>query len=344
MSGSVDAQEAQPSADTSSLATLIGQDELCIEVYRLVITQPRWGMAEIAQELRVGELKIRAALNKLAELSMLYQSEGTKNVVAVHPDVGLASYIHRREMEIHAQQMELASVRAAAAELAGTYAVQRAQLGNMGLERLEGVNEVRARLSGLARQATSELLALMPGGAQSQEALEASRPLDEESLKAGVSLRTLYLDSVRNDRATTEYAQWLSELGGEIRTAPSLPLRMLITDRSVALLPIDPEDTRAGAVVVEAPGVLAGLLALFELLWERATPFGTQRPNESDAPTPQELALLQLVSQGHTDEVASRKLGLSLRTTRRLMAAITTKLGARSRLEVGILAARAGWV
>jgi len=336
---------ASSALKNSSLASLIGQDELCVEVYRLLIMHPRWGVAEIARELRAGQSEIRAALDKLAELSMLYPTGESLGVAAIHPEVGLAGYIHRREMEIHAQQVELASVQAATAELAAAYAAQRAQHGTMSLERLESVDEVRVRLSELARDASHELLAFMPGGAQSQEALDASRPLDEESLAAGVTLRTLYLDSVRNDRATTEYARWLSERGGQVRTVPSLPLRMLIADRSVALLPIDPEDTRAGAVVMQAPGVVTALLVLFDLVWDQATPFGAERPNSSeDEPVPQEITLLKLLAQGHTDEVAARKLGLSLRTTRRLMASITAKLGARSRFEAGVLAAQAGWL
>ncbi|MET9434111.1 helix-turn-helix transcriptional regulator [Streptomyces sp. NPDC006551] len=330
--------------DFSSLAALIGQDEICVDVYRLVITEPGWGLAEIAKELEVEEAAVRECLDRLAELSMLYPTKDATDVAPISPEVGLAAYIHRRETDIHSQQLELAAVRAATAELTAMYASQRARHGNVGLEQLEGVNEVRARLSELARHAGSEILAFMPGGAQSPEALEASRPLDEQSLSAGVKLRTIYLDSVRNCRATTEYARWLSELGGEIRTMPSLPLRMLIADRSVALLPVSPDDTRAGAVILRAPGVVTALLALFEMVWERATPLhGESRP-AVDAPSEQEIELLRLLQNGHTDEVAARKLGLSLRTARRMMSAISARLGARSRFETGVLAERAGWL
>ncbi|WP_329283078.1 helix-turn-helix transcriptional regulator [Streptomyces sp. NBC_01451] len=306
--------------------------------------RPHWGVAEIAQELGVGAAEVRTALGKLADLSMLGPADETDDVVAVHPEVGLASYIHRREVEIRAQQMELASMRAVTSDLAAVFAAQRTRHENAGLERLEGVSSVRNRLSELSRQATSELLAFMPGGSPGREALEASRPLDEKSLASGVTLRTVYLDGVRDDRATTEYARRLSELGGEIRTAPSLPLRMLIADRSAALLPIDPEDTRAGAVVVHAPGVLSALVSLFDMVWDRASPLGVRRANAAEDPTPQEVTLLKLLAQGQTDDVASRKLGLSLRTTRRLMAGITAKLGARSRFETAVLATRAGWL
>ncbi|MFD9032402.1 helix-turn-helix transcriptional regulator [Streptomyces sp. NPDC059567] len=334
----------RPGTDFSSLAALIGQDETCVDVYRLVISEPRWGLTEIAGELHVEEAAVRGCLDKLAELSMLYPTKDATDVAPISPEVGLAAHIHRRETEIHSQQLELAAMRAATAELTAIYASQRGRHNNVGLEQLEGVNEVRARLSELARHATTEILAFMPGGAQSPEALEASRPLDEQTLAAGVRLRTIYLDSVRNDRATTEYARWLAELGGEIRTMPSLPLRMLIADRSVALLPVSPEDTRAGAVILRAPGVVTALLALFEMVWERATPLhGRSRP-VADAPSEQEIELLRLLQKGHTDEVAARKLGLSLRTTRRMMSGISHRLGARSRFETGVLAERAGWL
>ncbi|WP_405879923.1 helix-turn-helix transcriptional regulator [Streptomyces sp. NBC_01136] len=315
-----------------------------MDVYRLVIAEPGWGVTEIARGLGLTEPEVRSELDRLARLSLLHCAGGAADVAAISPDVGLAAHIWRRESEILGQQRELAAMQAYSAELTAVYAAQRAGHGNQGLELLEGVNEVRAHLSEVARNARSELLAFMPGGAQSPEALEASRPLDEWSLLAGVRLRTIYLDSVRNDRATTEYAHWLAELGGQIRTIPSLPLRMLIADRSTALLPLSPEDSRAGAVVLRAPGVIDALLALFDLVWEQAVPFGAGRRPAAKGPSQQELELLRLLERGLTDEVAGRKMGLSLRTTRRMMSGICSRLGARSRFEVGVLAERAGWL
>ncbi|MFJ1972093.1 TrmB family transcriptional regulator [Streptomyces sp. NPDC087903] len=315
-----------------------------MDVYRLVIAEPGWGATEIAQKLGLTEPETRSALDRLARLSMLYCAGGAADVAAISPEVGLAAHIRRREAEILGQQRELAAIEAYTAELTAVYGAQRARHGNQGMELLEGVNEVRAYLSEVVRNARGELRAFLPGGAQSPEALEASRPLDEWSLLAGVRLRTVYLDSVRNDRATTEYAHWLAELGGEIRTVPSLPLRMLIADRSTALLPLDPEDSRAGAVVLRAPGVIDALLALFDLVWEEAAPLGAVRQQSTERPSQQELELLRLLERGLTDEVAGRKLGLSLRTTRRMMSGICSRLGARSRFEVGVLAERAGWL
>ncbi|MEU9453930.1 helix-turn-helix transcriptional regulator [Streptomyces sp. NPDC048277] len=329
----------------SSLAALIGQDETCVDVYRLVIAEPDWGAARIARELGLPEPEVRSALDRLARLRMLDRAGGAAaDVAAISPELGLAAHIRRRESEILSQQRELAAMQAYIAELGALYAAQRAGHGTQGMELLEGPGEVRAHLSEAARTARSELLAFLPGGAQSPEALEASRPLDEWSLRAGVRLRTVFLDSVRNDRSTTEYAHWLAGLGGEVRTIPSLPARMLIADRTTALLPLSPEDGRGGAVVLRTPGVIDALLALFDLVWEQAVPFGAARQPAVEGPSQQELELLRLLERGLTDEGAGRKLGLSLRTTRRMMSGICSRLGARSRFEVGVLAERAGWL
>lgn len=47
---------------------------------------------------------------------------------------------------------------------------------------------------------------------------------------------------------------------------------------------------------------------------------------------------------GLTDEVAARRLGISLRTARRMMARIMERLGAHSRFEAGLRAKERRWL
>ncbi|MFB7464117.1 hypothetical protein ACFCZ1_11565 [Streptomyces sp. NPDC056224] len=47
-------------------------------------------------------------------------------------------------------------------------------------------------------------------------------------------------------------------------------------------------------------------------------------------------------TQSATDEIAAKKLGIGLRTARRMMSEMTGRLGARSRFEAGVLATEAG--
>jgi DNA-binding CsgD family transcriptional regulator len=148
-------------------------------------------------------------------------------------------------------------------------------------------------------------------------------------------MKTIYLDSVQNDQGSLEHALWLAEHGAETRTTPSLPLRLQILDRRYAFVPINPEDSSQGAVLVEEPGIVSALCALFELVWETAVPFTEKKTRPKGTVSPQERELLRLLSQGLTDEAAARKLGVSLRTERRMITEISTRLDAHSRFQLG---------
>lgn len=76
----------------------------------------------------------------------------------------------------------------------------------------------------------------------------------------------------------------------------------------------------------------AGLAKLFERTWEHATPLGMERPRRSgDELTGQEKAVMRLLADGLTDEVIARRLGVSIRTGRRVTAELMARLSARSR-------------
>ena len=115
-------------------------------------------------------------------------------------------------------------------------------------------------------------------------------------------------------------------------------------DREVAILPQDPENSRLGAIQVSGPGVMAAMTALFEQIWATATPFGTERQRTEDGCTAQRREILRLLAQGLTDEVVGKRLGLGVRTVRRMMADISERLEARSRFEIGVKASERGWL
>ena len=158
-------------------------------------------------------------------------------------------------------------------------------------------------------------------------------------------MRTVYQDSVRNDPEMLAYAHWLTEEGAQVRTSPVLPSRLLIFDRTVAVVPIDPENSRAGALCTRSPGIVASLISLFQQTWHSAVPLGADRPRQDERGlSAQEQELLKLLASGLTDEAAGKRLGVSLRTVRRQMAALMERLNATSRFEAGLKAAQRGWL
>ncbi|WP_328298368.1 LuxR C-terminal-related transcriptional regulator [Streptomyces sp. NBC_00435] len=330
----------------------LGLDPATDAVYRLMATRPEgWGVEQIAAHLGSPETDVRDALDRLAEASLLRRSRAVPGTWrAVSPELGMRLMLRRHQEELDRRQREIAESHETVSRMIsglrrGPGPAAAGEGADGGAERLIGIDAVQARLELIADRAESEICTFMPGGGQSAAAIEAARENDAQLLSRGVGVRTVCLDSVRGNPPTLDYARWLTDNGGGVRTVPTLPLRMILVDRAHALVPLNPADTRAGAVVLRLPGAVAALTALFEQVWEASLPLGCDRPrDECTGLTPPERELLRLLSQGMTDEAAGHQLGVSLSTVRRSMAALMERLGARSRFEAGLRASQRGWL
>lgn len=318
-------------------------------VYRAMLKHRELSVEELAAHLALSTDDIRAALDVLFDLRLLRESyEKPGRLFAVDPVVGLQELLTRERRDLLERQRQIAESQELIARMLDESEL-RAVLGRAGgeeegTERLDGLQAVQQRLEKLSCNASRTVMTFMPGGAQSAPSLAAARRNDESVLERGVTIRTVGLDSIRRDPATLEYARWLTDHGGEFRTATTLPPRMVLVDNSIALLPIQPDDTRKGALCLTSSCTLNSLVALFECVWDVATPLGADRDSSRIGLSEQERRLLLLIAQGHTDESAATQLFISPRTSRRMMASIMERLGARSRFEAGVKAARHGWL
>lgn len=324
----------------------LGLDAQVESVYRGMLRQPSGGVDELAQRMGLTEPQVREALDRLIDLGLLTPSRETTGALRpVSLEAGLQQLLRHQEEDLARRQHALARSKAAAARAVAEYADLQPNTEVDGAERLVGLDAIQSRLEALTRGLSRECLSIMPGGAQSQASLDASQPLDEDALGRGINMRAVYQDSARNDPATLAYAQWTTENGGEVRTSPVLPPRLLVFDRTTAVVPIDPANSRHGALCTSAPGIVASLVTLFEQTWDTAVPLGAARrraPQESISRKEREL--LKLLASGMTDKAACNRLGVSVRTVRRQMSALMERLEATSRFEAGLKAAHRGWL
>ncbi|MFJ3303913.1 LuxR C-terminal-related transcriptional regulator [Streptomyces sp. NPDC086549] len=246
--------------------------------------------------------------------------------------------------ELSQAQRTLERRRATAMDLISRYAHAHVPPGttHARMERLEGVAAVRERLNGITQDVREEVMTLCPGGAQTPEGMAASRPHDGVLLGRGVRMRAIFTESARRDSATMEYINWLGGQGGQVRTASEIPLRMIVLDRETAVVPLVPDRSEVGAVVLHGPGPIAALIALFEQIWAGGVPVDSSEAVGSGMDR-QEREVLRLLAQGLTDEAVALRLGVSVRTTRRMVARLMERLGARSRFQAGVLAAQGDW-
>lgn len=129
--------------------------------------------------------------------------------------------------------------------------------------------------------------------------------------------------------------------GEQARLLPRIGMKMKLADEAVALLPLTPTGME-GALVVRSPVIVGALREYFELLWERAVPFGSASA-ESPLTSPQR-AVLELLAQGVADEVIAKRMKVSVNTVRRHFSAIREELGVEGRFAAGAAAVRRGWI
>jgi DNA-binding CsgD family transcriptional regulator len=102
------------------------------------------------------------------------------------------------------------------------------------------------------------------------------------------------------------------------------------------------DDSREGAVVLYGKATVTAFCSLFDWIWERAIPVDLRMGNRDDLGISQEMEAIWLLAQGYTDETVAKRLGVSPRTSRRIVESMMRRLGARSRFQAGVFAERNG--
>lgn len=321
----------------------LGFDSLTDAVYEQLVVGPHQSKADLARQLGLSEDEVRTALERLEKLDLL-RPFGSGLGELVDPRLGLKALLLQQMCGIEARLRAFEEDRVAVMDLIDRYADVHPGGGEPGSEYVAGHEAVAGRLRELADTVDTEWLAFVPGGAPSGSWLETVQSLEWKIRSRGVSTRTISTDSIRCDAGVSLGAAWNGALGSPVRTVPSLPVHMLVVDRSRALLPADPADPWRSVMQVSTPGALEALTALFEGVWESAVPLGTATQPDESGLSPREKELLRLLARGLNDDVIRRRLGVSLRTVRRIVADLCVRLGATSRFEAGYQAAKRGWI
>jgi len=325
---------------------VLGLDRVAEDVYRTMLGDSAHGVADLCRVLGLDEQRVRSALDSLFELALVRRSADRAEAWrAIDPQAGLQMLLDRQSAELEQRRARIA---ASQAEIAALVAERAACAGpadaGAGIQRLLGVDAVISQLELLTESARSQIAGITPGRAQSETSLNAARRNDTRLLERAVVIREIVQDSCRGDPATVAHARWLTEAGGQVRTAPTLPHRMLLIDARIAFVPLDPAHSAKGALQVTDSGIVVTLQALFEQVWACATPFGASSAPRRSGLTVREREILKLLAAGLTDEAVATRLAISDRTVRRVMNDLCERLGAASRFEAGIRAAQAGWL
>ncbi|TQJ56526.1 helix-turn-helix transcriptional regulator [Streptomyces sp. NBC_00080] len=319
----------------------IGLDGTHESAYRALVSVGAADVPDLARRLALGEHDTERALRRLERHGLAAQSSGRPGRwVAAPPGVALGALLTQ-------QRHELEKAELAAALLAEEYRAAAAEPAVHDLvEVVTGAAAVSQRFLQIQLGASEEVCALVTGTPVAVTGGE--NDAEERATARGVRYRVVL------ERAVLDQPDGMTELTAalgrdeQVRVVDRVPTKLVVADRSLALVPLTGRSAEPAALVVHASGLLELLSGLFESVWREALPLrlgatgvAEQAP---DGPDATDLEILSLLLAGMTDASAAKQLDLGLRTVQRRVKGLMELTGVTTRLQLGWHAYERGWV
>jgi len=323
-----------------SLAAL-GFDAVDEQIYRFLAGRPGAAVAELRDALRIEAGAVTRALEGMAATGLVaHATDGSGRFVAAPPTVAIGALVNQQRDDLRRAEQSLA-------ELAEVYRVAAgAQEAKDLIEVVSGVEAIRHRFDQVQRGARREVLAFVTA-----DTLAVSREenvVEPEAVARGVTYRVVLERVILEQSGALDVVVGALGEGEDIRVSASLPMKFVIADRALGLVPLLNRG-QPGAVLVHASGLLDALVALFEMVWNRSVPLRVGHGDATPGPDAAGVAgldskILTLLFAGLTDQAVATQLNVSIRTVARRMRHLMDVAGVETRLQLGCHASRVGWV
>lgn len=323
----------------------IGLDEAQESAYRALVALGAAEVSDLAHRLTLPEADTERALCRLERQGLAARSSArTGRWVAAPPGVALGALLTR-------QRHDLEQAEATAALLAAEYRAEAAEPAVHDLvEVVTGAGAVAHRFAQLRLGATEEVCALVTGPAAAISGPDhGSDDTRERAAGPGVTCRAVFEREILT--LPGGIAGLSAALGREerLRVVEKVPTKLVLADRTVAMVPLTGRGAEPAALVVHASALLESLTELFEAVWREALPLrlgadGAVAREGPPGPDATDLQVLSLLLAGMTDASVAKHLELGLRTVQRRVKGLMELAGVTTRLQLGWQAYERGWV
>ncbi|WP_329621951.1 helix-turn-helix transcriptional regulator [Streptomyces sp. NBC_01255] len=267
-------------------------------------------------------------------------------VAVIDPEIALLRLLHREREQLREHLDEADRAYGTLETLAGAF-LRAGSLtrSDADVELLSDYRRIQQVLEDITDVIQHSLASMHPTSLV-REVAERVLSRDRRQIENGVRVRAMYSERVVSTPEVAELLRRRVEAGVEVRITPAVPMTMIIADAQFAMVPVDPAEPMAGAVLARGPALVRSYIALYEHCWHTASPYGdgTTPEQGGDGLSEQQRAALTMLASGMKDEKIARGLGVSLRTVSRMLSELMQEMGATSRFEAGVRAHRLGWV
>ncbi len=315
--------------------------DLARRVYELALAEPGWSSEQVAEHVGIGEDDVRRAWDWLAE-RQLFDPSRRRPIAA--PERALVQLLNQQAGSLRHTMEELERSQRALTDVAALFlGIPVTSRDTVEMEVFENRESLRRRLDDFIPMNQRDALSMRPV-LPDQDVLEVSLPSDLKLMARGVRFRLLVGSVAARKPSAASYLDAISEAGGEVRVANSLPLYLLILDGRLIVTPILDED-QPGDIVLHNRLLARCMTEVFDHSWNSAAPYGESEDSRVELAgslNSTHRQVLRMLASGAKDEAIARQLGCSERTLRRLVAQLLDALGASSRFAAGARAAHLG--
>lgn len=322
-----------------TLMSALGLSRPTGRLYERLVHQSGHSLAEIAEGLDITAGALVQRMQPLVDCGVVTITSDC--VLVTHPAEAVARLISETAAGAAAAHQRLEEIAAALPFLAGTSVRATPDTVVNQLEPLDGELVVGTlgpdNLRAIIHQGVGDILLLRPDQWTLPYEDELAEPI-AQAIREGRRCRAIY-----PVRALSEAPRILHQravMGEEIRLVPALPTRLIVLEGTHAVIPEPLGLVHSPRVVVRQRGMVELAALYFHDLWAHAAPLAQPAADHGDL----RRFLLEQLATGAQDEQIARRLGLSLRTVRRRVAEVMAELGASSRFQAGVEAARRGWL
>lgn len=301
-------------------------------------------LADLAAHAGITVSEAEEVLSRLEEMGLLVPDTAAGFRVT-DPAAALTRLFTAEAERVDRFRREVSRTRAAVLDLAENFqALQAAHQDTVQARTLHGAAEVNHFLDDAVSRIRLHECVMHPGSAPPVEVIDEMMLRDSEVVSRGVRIRVLYTQHMAEVDYVRDYLLDAAQAGIDIRLAPSLPLRLLILDDDVAVVPLSPEDSSLGAVALFGRTLVRSYQAVFDHIWAVALPLQSLTAREGRHRAmllgPQQRAVARMLAVGMKDEVIARQLGMSARSLSRVMATLFEELQVSTRFQAGMKAAQ----
>jgi len=317
----------------------LGIDAMEERAYRILLTHRMATVEDVARALALSPRKAQRLLDSIEAKGLASHSpERPRRYIPTSPDIAVEALIRQRQDRLELARSTMHELKEQASAARG--ADEREQMVELITTR-DATNRIFDQL----QQTTQNEVVCLQRAPVLFSSFEQTDPAQKRSLAKGVRFRSIADAEFLALPGAVNRIRHDMDAGEEVRIFPALPFKMVVVDRRIGLIPLNLREPDGPSLLVRSSALLDALCALFETLWERATPItftraGALRNGKAPSRLPESARhLIPLLAAGLNDKAVAHELGISSATLNRRVAELMKNLDTRTRFQMGWLAA-----